>query len=108
MLITPTTPKNFKSSTSLATGCLLAALLSAVTLSVVAQTPTVPPATLSLEKVFRAEPYRGENAKSPEFSRSGRYLAYAWAPFREPGGDLHVHDTKTGKTLRLTDRKSVV
>ncbi|MBT9495607.1 MAG: hypothetical protein IV107_25325, partial [Paucibacter sp.] len=102
---TPTTrtiPKNFKRSAALATSCLLAALLSAVTLSALAQNPTASSTTLSLEKVFRAESYRGENAKSPEFSRSGRYLAYLWNPFGEPGTDLYVHDSKTGKTQRLT------
>eukprot|EP01034_Spumella_vulgaris_P011887 gene11887-15125_t len=57
---------------------------------------------LTLEQVFRAESYRGEAARDAGFSHSGRYLAYAWAPYREPGGDLHVFDNKTGKTFRLT------
>ena len=61
-----------------------------------------PPLPLTLEAMFRAEPYRGENAKEPKFSRSGRYLAYLWNPFGEPGTDLYVHDSKTGKTQRLT------
>jgi dipeptidyl-peptidase-4 len=98
-LLTPktlSTPKNFKLGSSAAIGCLLAALLSAVTLSALAQ-----PA-LKLEQVFRAEPYRGENAKEAKFSRSGRYLAYLWNPFGEPGTDLYVHDSKTGKTQRLS------
>jgi dipeptidyl aminopeptidase/acylaminoacyl peptidase len=56
----------------------------------------------SLEQIFRAEPYRGENAKEAAFSRSGRYLAYLWSPFGEPGTDLWVHDTRTGKTVRVT------
>jgi len=57
---------------------------------------------LTLERLYRAEPYRGENAKDADFSHSGRYLAYRWNPFGEPGSDLYVHDSKTGKTLRLT------
>ncbi|MDY0743992.1 hypothetical protein SNE35_05730 [Paucibacter sp. R3-3] len=58
--------------------------------------------TLTLEQVFRAQPYKGESAKDAQFSRSGRYLAYRWNSFGEPGTDLYVHDTKTGKTLRVT------
>ncbi|OYU28954.1 MAG: hypothetical protein CFE41_02915 [Burkholderiales bacterium PBB2] len=91
------------------TSCLLAALLSAASFSFTASaastgaaTPAPLSSTLSLEQVFRAEPYRGENAREPKFSRSGRYLAYLWNPFGEPGTDLYVHDSKTGKTQRLT------
>lgn len=64
-----------------------------------AQTPASVP---SLEQIFRATPYRGEAAKEAAFSRSGRYLAYLWSPFGEPGTDLWVHDTRTGKTQRIT------
>ena len=90
------------------TSCLVAALLSAASFSLTATAAPAAPAAagaaaaLSLEQVFRAEPYRGENAREPKFSRSGRYLAYLWNPFGEPGSDLYVHDSKTGKTLRLT------
>ena len=56
----------------------------------------------SLEQIFRAQPYRSENAKAAAFSRSGRYLAYLWSPVGEPGTDLWVHDTRTGKTVRVT------
>ncbi len=87
----------------------MAALLSAAsfsfTASAASSSAAVPAAmgsALSLEQVFRAEPYRGENAKEVKFSRSGRYLAYLWNPFGEPGSDLYVHDSKTGKTVRLT------
>lgn len=85
--------------------CLVAALIGASTVSLLAQaaTPTAAP-SLTLERLFRAEPYRGENAKEAEFSHSGRYLAYRWNPFGEPGSDLYVHDTKTGKTQRITSR----
>ena len=86
-----------------ATSCLAAALLGASAVfaaSALAQTAAAP----SLEQVFRAEPYRGENAKEPRFSRSGRYLAYLWNPFGEPGTDLYVHDSKTGKTQRVTSQ----
>ena len=89
------------------TCCLLAALLSVTTtVSVLAQTTPViaapPISTISLEQLFRAEAYRGEAAKALTFSRSGRYLAYLWNPFGEPGSDLYVHDTRTGKTQRIT------
>lgn len=61
----------------------------------------------SLEQIFRAQPYRGDNAKDAEFSRSGRYLAYLWSPFGEPGTDLWVHDTRTGKTVRITSPQTM-
>ncbi|HEY9109696.1 MAG TPA: prolyl oligopeptidase family serine peptidase [Roseateles sp.] len=67
-----------------------------------AQPPAATAAVPSLEQIFRAQPYRGENAKEAAFSRSGRYLAYLWSPFGEPGSDLWVHDTRTGKTTRVT------
>jgi dipeptidyl aminopeptidase/acylaminoacyl peptidase len=87
-----------------ATSCLVAALLGAAAVSVMAQGLPQTSTSPSLEQLFRAEPYRGENAKDPVFSRSGRYLAFRWNPFGEPGTDLYVHDTKTGKTQRLTSR----
>lgn len=64
-------------------------------------------AAASLEQIFRAQPYRGENAKDAAFSRNGRYLAYLWNPFGEPGSDLWVHDTQTGKTQRITSPQAM-
>ncbi|MFT7775400.1 S9 family peptidase [Roseateles sp.] len=83
-----------------AVGSLALALALSATPPLQAQTPaaTVP----TLEQIFRAEPYRSEAAKEAAFSRSGRYLAYLWSPFGEPGTDLWVHDTRTGKTQRVT------
>ncbi|MBH9579038.1 prolyl oligopeptidase family serine peptidase [Inhella sp. 1Y17] len=80
---------------------LLAVLLTAVSLPSHSQAPVQAPA-LSLEQLFRAQPLRGEAAKQPAFSRSGRYLAYLWNPHGEPGNDLYVHDTRSGNTLRLS------
>lgn len=82
----------------------LGSLALALALSAAAplQAQPAPANTPSLEQIFRATPYRGENAKDAAFSRSGRYLAYLWSPFGEPGSDLWVHDTKTGKTQRIT------
>lgn len=90
-------PVTFAAAGSLA----LALALSAAFMPLQAQT-TAAATTPTLEQIFRAEPYRGENAKDAAFSRSGRYLAYLWSPFGEPGTDLWVHDTKTGKTQRVT------
>lgn len=88
-------PVTFAAACSLALALTLAATMP--------QAQTAPAtAAPSLEQIFRAEPYRGENAKEAAFSRSGRYLAYLWNPFGEPGTDLYVHDTRTGKTQRLT------
>ncbi|MGN7873002.1 prolyl oligopeptidase family serine peptidase [Roseateles sp. 22389] len=71
-----------------------------------AQTTTAPVAVanrpLTLEQLFRAESYRGESAKDLKFSASGRYVAYLWNPFGEPGSDLYVHDTQTGRTVRVS------
>lgn len=87
-----------------ATFAALGALTLALTLS--ATTPlhaqTAPANVPTLEQMFRAQPYRGEAAKEAAFSKSGRYLAYLWSPFGEPGADLWVHDTRTGKTTRVT------
>jgi dipeptidyl aminopeptidase/acylaminoacyl peptidase len=77
----------------------MTALLTATVLAQPAVSLTTP---LTLEAMFRAESYRGESAKAQTFSHSGRYLAYLWNPFGEPGGDLYVHDTKMGKTQRVT------
>ncbi len=90
--------------------CLLSAAALAASLAAgPAQSAPQPNSaqTLSLERLFRAEPYRGEAAKEMNFSRSGRYLAYLWNPFGEPGSDLYVHDTRTGKTTRVTSRATM-
>jgi len=84
-----------------AAGSLALALAFSAAAPLQAQT-AVNPSVPTLEQIFRAEPYRGENAKEAAFSRSGRYLAWLWSPFGEPGSDLWVHDTRTGKTTRVT------
>ena len=91
-----------KTRNLVANSCLAFAISAALIGATLTQAAPVVAPNLTLEQIFRAESYRGEAARDADFSHSGRYLAYAWAPFREPGGDLHVHDTKTGKTLRLT------
>ena len=60
------------------------------------------PSELSLEQLYRAQPYAGKAATQLRFSNDGRYLAYAWNPFGEEGSDLYLHDTETGKTSRIT------
>jgi len=85
--------------------CLVAALLSATVMSLAAQAAepaSTLSSTLTLERLFRAEPYKGTDAKDADFSHSGRYLAYRWNGFAEPGTDLYVYDTQTGKTQRLS------
>ena len=93
-----------KPVTLAALGSLTLALALSATTPLQAQTPApaAAAATPSLEQIFRAQPYRGDNAKDAAFSKSGRYLAYLWSPFGEPGTDLWVHDTRTGKTTRVT------
>ncbi|NCT85643.1 MAG: S9 family peptidase [Comamonadaceae bacterium] len=89
-----------KPVTFAAVGSLALALALSAAMPLQAQTPAA--AVPSLEQIFRAQPYRSEPAKDAAFSRSGRYLAYLWSPFGEPGADLWVHDTQTGKTQRVT------
>lgn len=89
-------PVTFAATCSLA---LVLAVSAAAPLH--AQTAAAKPVP-TLEQIFRAEPYRSEPAKDAAFSRSGRYLAWLWSPFGEPGTDLWVHDTRTGKTTRVT------
>jgi dipeptidyl aminopeptidase/acylaminoacyl peptidase len=91
-----------KPVTLAALGSLTLALALSATTPLQAQTPVANTAAPTLEQIFRAQPYRGENAKEAAFSKSGRYLAYLWSPFGEPGSDLWVHDTRTGKTTRVT------
>lgn len=71
------------------------------------QAQTVAGATPTLEQIFRAQPYRGVDAKGAAFSRSGRYLAYLWNPIGEPGADLWIHDTQTGKTQRISSPQAM-
>jgi hypothetical protein len=49
------------------------------------------PSELSLEQLYRAQPYAGKAATQLRFSNDGRYLAYAWNPFSEEGNDLYIH-----------------
>jgi dipeptidyl aminopeptidase/acylaminoacyl peptidase len=89
----------------LATFAALGALALCLTLTPAAPLQaqsTAAATTPTLEQIFRAEPYKGTDAKDAAFSRSGRFLAYLWNPFGEPGTDLWVHDTRTGKTQRIT------
>jgi dipeptidyl-peptidase 4 len=90
-----------KPVTFAAIGSLALVLAVSAATPLQAQTAAAKPVP-SLEQIFRAAPYRGENAKEVVFSRSGRYLAWLWSPFGEPGTDLWVHDTRTGKTQRIT------
>lgn len=84
----------------------VSSLALALTLALAAPAPlqaqTTPSSVPTLEQIFRAQPYRGDNARAVAFSKSGRYLAYLWSPFGEPGSDLWVHDTRSGKTTRVT------
>ncbi|MBV8605227.1 MAG: prolyl oligopeptidase family serine peptidase [Pelomonas sp.] len=60
------------------------------------------PAQLTLEQLYRAKPYKGQDAQDPSFSHSGHWLAYRWNPYGEPGSDLYVRNVETGQVLRLT------
>ncbi|MFZ6688275.1 prolyl oligopeptidase family serine peptidase [Undibacterium sp. SXout11W] len=62
----------------------------------------VNPTDLTLEQLYRAKSYTGQQAKLLSFSHDGRYLAYAWNPFDELGSDLYIYDTQTGASKRIT------
>lgn len=96
--------KPMKKNRTAALGCLALALTAALSTSLMAQAAEAPKAAagLTLEQLYRAKPYTGTTAQEMEFSHSGRYLAYRWNPFGEPGTDLYVYDTQSGKTQRLT------
>jgi dipeptidyl aminopeptidase/acylaminoacyl peptidase len=97
-----------KPVTFAAVGSLALALALAAAVPLQAQTaPAAAVAVPTLEQIYRAEPYKGTDAKDAAFSRSGRYLAYLWNPFGEPGTDLWVHDTRTGKTQRITSPQAM-
>jgi len=57
---------------------------------------------LTLEKLFRARSYTGQQARGASFSHQDRYLAYLWNPFGENGSDLYIYDTQNGQTKRVT------
>jgi dipeptidyl-peptidase-4 len=65
------------------------------------------PQDLTLERLYRAKPYRGTDAKELRFSHDARYLAYLWNPFGELGTDLYIHDTQTGQTRRVTSLETM-
>lgn len=60
------------------------------------------PAALTLDELFPDKPLSGKLARALAWSHDDRYVAYLWNPYHEKGTDLWVHDTKTGKTQRLT------
>ncbi len=58
---------------------------------------------LKLDDLFPRKPFFDGAPTAQEWSKDGRYLAYAWLPYGEKGGrDLYVYDTKTDKATRLT------
>lgn len=54
------------------------------------------------EDVFPLKPYTGKLARDLEWSSSDRYLAYLWNPYDDRSSDLWVHDTQSGKSVRVT------
>ena len=91
-----------KTSRVAALSCLVLAIVGALSTSFMAEAAAPAASPLTLEQLYRAKPYAGQAAQELEFSRSGRYLAFRWNPYGEPGTDLYVYDTQTGKTQRLT------
>jgi len=84
--------------------CLALAFSAAIgaTLAASAAEKQPQPAQLTLEQLYRAKSYKGEDAKDASFSHSGRWLAYRWNPYGETGTDLYVRNVETGQTLRLS------
>jgi dipeptidyl aminopeptidase/acylaminoacyl peptidase len=60
-------------------------------------------AGLRLDDLFPRKPFFGRGASGTEWSKNGRYLAFAWAPYGTKGGsDLYVYDAQERKLRRLT------
>lgn len=82
----------------------------------VPSTPTEPPlntnpvvaaaekaAGLDLDDLYPRKPFFGRSAQGAEWSKDGRYLAFAWAPYDAKGGsDLYIFDAETRKLNRMT------
>lgn len=95
---------------------LLSVALSATLAFQVPSTPTEPPlntntaivaaekaAGLHFDDLYPRKSFFGRAASGLEWSKDGRYLAYAWAPYDTKGGsDLYVYDAQTKKTTRMT------
>ncbi|MDR2696863.1 MAG: prolyl oligopeptidase family serine peptidase, partial [Holophagales bacterium] len=62
----------------------------------------IKPEELTMEKLFRARSYAGQQARGASFSHQDRYLAYLWNPYGENGSDLYIYDTQNGQTKRVT------
>lgn len=58
---------------------------------------------LAFDDIWPRKPYTGKTAVGLSWSPEGRYLAYLWNPYDEPGTDLWLYDTREGKSIRVTD-----
>jgi dipeptidyl-peptidase-4 len=56
---------------------------------------------INFDDLFPRESWFGKVATNRTWSPDGRYLAYNWNPYPEPGMDLWVFDTKTGQSKKL-------
>lgn len=61
---------------------------------------------LKFDQMFPRVPYSGKAARGMAWSHDGRYLAYLWNPFDEPGFDLYLYDSQTKESKRLTTPKT--
>ena len=76
---------------------LLTLVLAAVVLA------EAPDATrLSMEELYQVKPFQGKAARRIQFSEKDGYVAFLWNPYDEPGYDLYVFNTATGKLTRVT------
>lgn len=54
------------------------------------------------ESIFPRKRLTGRTASQMEWSHDDRFLAYLWNPIDDPGNDLWVYDTRSGKSERVT------
>lgn len=60
---------------------------------------------ITLKRLFPKESFFGPSARSPEFSKDGRFAAYLYRTYdeRRHGSDLWVYDFKTKTNTRITN-----
>ncbi len=63
---------------------------------------SAPSFSSELDYLFPRRSFFGKTARPVGWSFDDRYLAYLWNPYEVRGNDLWLHDTKTGKSERLT------
>lgn len=57
---------------------------------------------LKFDDLFPRRPFTGKSARVFGWSPDDRYVAFSWNAYDDPGYDLWVYDTKSGKSERIS------